>query len=51
MTVMSNAARIEPRVDAVEHVGLRGPGPLRLQLLGHGELSSLVSATGAGVTT
>jgi cyclic beta-1,2-glucan synthetase len=50
-TVMSTSARIEPRVDAVEHVGLRSPGPLRVQLLGHGELSSLVSSTGAGVTT
>jgi cyclic beta-1,2-glucan synthetase len=50
-TVMSTASRIEPRADAVEHVGLRSPGPLRVQLLGHGELSSLVSATGAGVTT
>jgi cyclic beta-1,2-glucan synthetase len=50
-TVMSTSARIEPRVDAVDHVGLRSPGPLRVQLLGHGELSSLVSATGAGVTT
>jgi cyclic beta-1,2-glucan synthetase len=50
-TVMSTSARIEPRVDAVEHVGLQSPGPLRVQLLGHGELSSLVSATGAGVTT
>ncbi|HTV21677.1 MAG TPA: glucoamylase family protein [Polyangiaceae bacterium] len=50
-TVMSTSARIEQRVDAVEHVGLRSPGPLRVQLLGHGELSSIVSATGAGVTT
>jgi len=50
-TAMSTSARIEPRADAVEHVGLRSPGPLRVQLLGHGELSSLVSATGAGVTS
>jgi cyclic beta-1,2-glucan synthetase len=50
-TVMSTSARIEPRADAVEHVGLRSPGPLRVQLLGHGELSSIVSSTGAGVTT
>jgi cyclic beta-1,2-glucan glucanotransferase len=50
-TVMPTAARSEPRVDVVEHVGLRGAGPMRVHLLGHGELSSLVCATGAGVTT
>jgi cyclic beta-1,2-glucan glucanotransferase len=44
-------APAEPRDEAVDHVGLRSPGPLRVQLLCHGELSSLVSATGAGVTT
>ncbi len=50
-TVMPTAARVEPRADVVEHVGLRGAGPMRVHLLGHGELSSVVTATGAGVTT
>ncbi|HWO14275.1 MAG TPA: glucoamylase family protein, partial [Polyangiaceae bacterium] len=43
--------RVEPRTDGVERTGLRSPGPLRAQLLSHGELSALVSATGTGVTS
>ncbi|MEY2931467.1 MAG: hypothetical protein RL033_2216 [Pseudomonadota bacterium] len=39
----------ERRSDVVEHVGRSAPGPLRVHLLGHGELSSLITATGGGV--
>jgi cyclic beta-1,2-glucan synthetase len=44
-------AALEPHVDVADHVGLGSPGPVRVHLLGHGELSSLISATGSGVTT
>ena len=47
----SPVAHSERAMDTVERTGLRSPGPLRLQLLGHAELSALVSATGTGVTT
>ena len=36
--------------DVVEHVGLGANGPLRAHLLGHGELSTLVTTVGTGVT-
>jgi cyclic beta-1,2-glucan synthetase len=39
---------VEP--DVIEHVGLSAPGPLRSHLLGHGELSTIVSANGTGIT-
>jgi cyclic beta-1,2-glucan synthetase len=45
------ATEAERRIDVLEHVGRSAPGPLRAHLLGHGELSSLVTATGAGVIT
>jgi cyclic beta-1,2-glucan synthetase len=35
----------------IEHVGLGAPGPLRAHLLGHGELSTLITALGTGVVT
>jgi len=41
----------ERRPDVVEHVGRSAPGPLRVHLLGHGELSSLITATGASVVS
>jgi cyclic beta-1,2-glucan synthetase len=47
----ARATDAERRGDVVEHVGRSAPGPLRVHLLGHGELSSLVTATGAGVVT
>jgi cyclic beta-1,2-glucan synthetase len=47
---LSSPGLSEPRGEAIDRVGLRSPGPLRVQLLGHGELSSLVTATGGGVT-
>ena len=37
--------------DVREHVSLAATGPLRAHLLGHGELSTLVTATGSGFTT
>jgi len=40
-----------PELDLTEHVALTPGAPPRVHLLGHGELSSLVSATGGGVTT
>jgi cyclic beta-1,2-glucan synthetase len=40
----------DPDVDAVEHVGL-GVEPLRLHVLGQGDLSTVVSASGTGLTT
>ena len=43
--------RAEPELDAVEHVRLVGAPPARAHLLGHGELSTLVTALGEGVTT
>ena len=50
-TAMPTGVRVEPRADVVEQVGLRGAGPMRVHLLGHGEVSSLIGSTGAGVTT
>ena len=38
-------------LDAVEHVALGGPAPTRVHLLGHGELSTLVTSRGDGFTT
>jgi cyclic beta-1,2-glucan synthetase len=49
--LMQRAAPAERRPDVVEHVGLRAPGPQRVHLLGHGELSSVVTASGASVVT
>ncbi|MGC4087889.1 MAG: glucoamylase family protein [Polyangiaceae bacterium] len=40
----------EPEVYTAEHVGLGAPGQ-RVHLLGHGELSTLVAASGAGFTS
>jgi cyclic beta-1,2-glucan synthetase len=40
----------EVEADVVEHVGLMAPGPLRAHLLGHGELSTIVTAHGTGIT-
>jgi cyclic beta-1,2-glucan synthetase len=37
--------------DAVEHVGLRSDALTRVHLLGHGELTTIVTAAGEGVTT
>ncbi len=37
--------------DAVEHVGLRSDALTRVHLLGHGELATIVTAAGEGVTT
>ena len=50
VSIVATAPRAEHRVDAIERTGLRSPGPLRVQLLGHGELAALVSAAGTGVT-
>ncbi len=41
----------EPELRLTDHVGLGASGVQRLHLLGHGELSSIISATGTGVTT
>ena len=41
----------EPELRLTDHVGLGSSGTPRLHLLGHGELSSIVSATGTGVIT
>ncbi|MFS8068189.1 MAG: glucoamylase family protein, partial [Byssovorax sp.] len=41
----------ESDLDAREHVSLAATGPLRAQLLGYGELSTLVTAAGSGFTT
>jgi cyclic beta-1,2-glucan synthetase len=41
----------EPELRLTDHVGLASRGVQRLHLLGHGELSSIISATGTGVTT
>jgi cyclic beta-1,2-glucan synthetase len=49
--VLMRSGDAERRIDVVENVGRGAPGPLRAQLLGHGELSSLMTATGAGVVT
>ncbi|MEO8185361.1 MAG: glucoamylase family protein, partial [Deltaproteobacteria bacterium] len=49
--VLVRATDAERRIDVVEHVGRSTLGPLRVHLLGHGELSSIVTATGAGVVT
>ena len=38
-------------LEMAEHVGLPTEGPVRAHLLGHGELSTLVTASGTGVTT
>jgi cyclic beta-1,2-glucan glucanotransferase len=41
----------DSELDVMEHVGLAATGPLRAHLLGHGELSTLVTAVGTGFTT
>lgn len=41
----------EPELRLTDHVGLGKSGVQRLHLLGHGELSTIISATGTGVTT
>jgi cyclic beta-1,2-glucan synthetase len=41
----------EPELRLTDHVGPGAPGVERLHLLGHGELSSIISASGGGVTT
>ena len=41
----------EPELRLTDHVGLGHTGVQRLHLLGHGELSSIVSASGTGVIT
>jgi cyclic beta-1,2-glucan synthetase len=41
----------EPELRLTDHVGSGSVGVRRLHLLGHGELSSIISATGTGVTT
>ncbi|HYP89890.1 MAG TPA: glucoamylase family protein, partial [Polyangiaceae bacterium] len=41
----------EPELRLTDHVGPGATGVERLHLLGHGELSSIVTASGAGVTT
>jgi cyclic beta-1,2-glucan synthetase len=40
-----------PELDLTEHVALTPGSPPRVHLLGHGELSTIVSSTGGGVTT
>jgi cyclic beta-1,2-glucan synthetase len=47
----STALSSEPELRLTDHVGLASPGVQRLHLLGHGELSSIVSASGTGVLT
>ena len=44
------ASTADCELDVMEHVGLAAPGPLRAHLLGHGELSTLVTAVGTGFT-
>ena len=41
----------EPELRLTDHVGLGATGVERLHLLGQGELSSIISARGSGVTT
>ena len=41
----------DSELDVTEHVSLSATGPLRAHLLGHGELSTLVTAAGTGFTT
>ncbi len=41
----------EPELRLTDHVGPGAVGVRRLHLLGHGELSSIISAQGTGVTT
>jgi cyclic beta-1,2-glucan synthetase len=41
----------EPELRLTDHVGPGTTGVERVHLLGHGELSSIITATGAGVTT
>ena len=48
---IATTAHGAPELDLTEHVGLGAEGGPRLHLLGHGELSTLVSSTGGGVTT
>ena len=45
----STALSTEPELNLTDHVGLGAVGTPRLHLLGHGELSSIVSASGTGV--
>ena len=45
------ASSADCELDVMEHVGLAAPGPLRAHLLGHGELSTLVTAVGTGFTS
>ena len=45
----STALSTEPELNLTDHVGLGATGAPRLHLLGHGELSSIVSASGTGV--
>ncbi len=47
----STALTSEPELRLTDHVGLGALGVPRLHLLGHGELSSIVSAAGNGVIT
>jgi cyclic beta-1,2-glucan synthetase len=47
----STALSSEPELRLTDHVGLASPGVQRMHLLGHGELSSIVSASGTGVLT
>ena len=41
----------DSELDVTQHVSLAATGPLRAHLLGHGELSTLVTAAGTGFTT
>jgi len=41
----------EPELRLTDHVGPGASGVERVHLLGHGELSSIITASGAGVTT
>jgi cyclic beta-1,2-glucan synthetase len=45
------ASASDAELSYVEHLGLHAPGPLRAHLLGHGELSTLVTAHGTGAMT
>ncbi|HET9930897.1 MAG TPA: glucoamylase family protein, partial [Polyangiaceae bacterium] len=50
-TQIAAPAPSEPEVYTAEHVGLGGNEGARVHLLGHGELSTLLTATGGGFTT
>jgi len=50
-TMLAAPPPAEPEADVVDHVGLEMTSPVRAHLLGHAELSTLITATGGGITT